>query len=136
MLKHVNQAEGSSTCGQTSLAMLLGKTTEEVCNLMGKKAGTKTSDLIRVLDMESIRVKNRKLKIISKKNKLPKYAVLHLRPIKKIKEYWGHWSILYDEMVYDPGPYITCAMPLASYNKMNLGNGIKVVSFVELLMVD
>lgn len=131
-IRHINQAADSATCGQTTLAMILGKTTEEVCKLMGKKSGTRTVDLIKILDKEKIRVKNRKLKLISKKNKLPSYAILHLRPIGKTKSYWGHWSVLQDGMVYDPATQYEGPTPLEVYLPNLKDDGVKITSFIEL----
>lgn len=132
-LKYINQAVGSSTCGQTTLAMLLSKTTEEVCEMMKMGGGTRTKDLIRVLDMAKVEVKNRRLKVVSMKTQVPAYAILHLRGVGKTKKYWGHWSLLKEGFVYDPGTIFTEEIPYLTYLARNKADGVKIASFIELV---
>lgn len=132
-MKYLNQAVDSRTCGQTTLAIFLEKSTEEICEIMGKTGGTRTSDVLRVLDHFNIKVGSRKLTLLSKKNPLPERAIFHIRPAIKIKSFWGHWSLVYDGYVYDPRPMFTGPSPTDVYlaNMPNMGE--KITSFLELM---
>lgn len=131
-MKFINQEVGSSTCGQTTLAILAGKTTGEICELMGKYGGTRTVDLIKVLDKLGIKVKNRKLKRVSKNNPLPSFAIISLRPIEKQKSYWGHWALLRDFVVYDPMPKYKTSRPLENYLRIIKRTNMQITSFIEI----
>ena len=131
-MKFINQEVGSSTCGQTTVAMLAGKTTGEICELMGKYGRTRTVDLIKVLDKLGIKVKNRKLKRVSKNNHLPSFAIISLRPIEKQKSYWGHWALLRDFVVYDPMPSYKKLRNLGDYLKIAKRKNMKITSFIEI----
>lgn len=49
MRVHLRQPEGSSLCGQTVVAMILGITLEEAIALVGKRGATSRADLERAL---------------------------------------------------------------------------------------
>ena len=48
-VRHVLQPDDSRVCGQVAVAVITGKTLEEVCVVVGHRKSTKTRDLIAAL---------------------------------------------------------------------------------------
>ena len=87
-----------TACGQACIAMLSGKSVEEVIKDMKTDASTSIGQLIEILDFYGIRHAERN-KRISKKNPVPyKYSILTVHT----NEGYTHWVLLYDNKYYDP----------------------------------
>lgn len=99
----------SSMCGQVCVAMAVGCSLEEAAAAVGRSVlrdeGTHETDLIRALKKLGMKVgafvdlcprKGRTKKLIL----LPKFAIMG---IGDRKTRWGHWVLLRDGVVYDPG---------------------------------
>jgi len=143
-MRYLNQKPNSSTCGQTCLAMITGYSVDEVCKLIGNRGGTRTCELVNFLEMECIVLMGRRLKRMTPKitylpmsehstfPPMPKFAILHLRPAKKQKKYWGHWAVLKNGKVYDPATVYIGPTPLAVYIQGLAEIGSKITSYLEL----
>lgn len=132
-MKFQTQAPHSRTCGQTTLAILLDSTTEDICSIMGKSGGTRTADILRVLDHFGVETKSRKLTVSSKKNPLPDRSIIHIRPAKNVGFYWAHWALNYDGLIYDPRPLYSGPTPTDAYLANMSSVGEKMASFLELV---
>lgn len=87
-----------SACGQACIAMISGKSVEEVIKDMKTDAATSIGQLIEILDSYSIRHAE-KNKRISKKNPVPyEYSILTVHT----NAGYTHWVLLYDNKYYDP----------------------------------
>ncbi len=86
------------TCGQACIAMITGKSVEEVIKDMKTDGATSIGQLIEILDFYSIGHAE-KNKRISKKNPVPyKYSILTVHTDAG----YTHWMLLYDNKYYDP----------------------------------
>lgn len=87
-----------STCGQACIAMIVGKSVEEVIKDMKTDAPTSIGQLIEILDFYGIRHAE-KNKRISKKNPIPyKFSILTVHT----NAGYTHWVLLCDNKYYDP----------------------------------
>lgn len=87
-----------STCGQACIAMITGKSINEVIKDMKTDGPTSIGQLIEILDFYGIKHAE-KNKRISKKNPIPyKYSILTVHT----NEGYTHWTLLYDNKYYDP----------------------------------
>lgn len=87
-----------SACGQACIAMIAGKSVEEVIKDMKTDAATSIGQLIEILDFYGIKHAE-KNKRISKKNPAPyKYSVLTVHT----NTGYTHWVIFYDNKYFDP----------------------------------
>ncbi len=87
-----------STCGQACIAMIAGKSVEEVIKDMKTDGATSIGQLIEILDVYGIGHAERN-KRISKKNPVPyKYSILTVHTDAG----YTHWTLLYDNKYYDP----------------------------------
>ncbi|MBO5474500.1 MAG: hypothetical protein J6A08_12075 [Lachnospiraceae bacterium] len=87
-----------STCGQACIAMIAGKSVEEVIQDMKTDGATSIGQLIEILDFYGIGHAERN-KRISRKNPIPyKYSILTVHTI----EGYTHWTLFYDNKYYDP----------------------------------
>jgi len=88
----------SSTCGQACIAMITGKSVEEVIKDMKTDGATSIGQLIEILDVYGIGHAERN-KRISKKNPVPyKYSILTVHTDAG----YTHWMLLFDNKYYDP----------------------------------
>ena len=86
------------TCGQACIAMIAGKSVEEVIRDMKTDAATSIGQLTEALDHYGIRHAERN-KRISKKNPVPyAYSILTVH----MNAGYTHWVLLYDGRYYDP----------------------------------
>ena len=86
------------TCGQACIAMITGKSIEEVIKDMRTSGPTSIGQLIQILDFYGIRHAE-KNKRISKKNPVPyQYSILTVHTDAG----YTHWTLLYDNIYYDP----------------------------------
>ena len=83
-------------CGQAVLAMLSGKTVDEVVSLVGTERETKLCDMILFLKSEGISVENRRVQV-SDKSELPEICILSL----ETPRCW-HWSLYFKGKFLDP----------------------------------
>ena len=87
-----------STCGQACIAMITGKSVEEVIKDMKTDGATGIGQLMEILDVYGIGHAERN-KRISKKNLVPyKYSILTVHT----NAGYTHWVLLYDNKYYDP----------------------------------
>lgn len=87
-----------STCGQACIAMLAGKSVEEVIKDMKTDGPTSIGQLMEILDAYGIRHAE-KNKRISKKNPVPyKDSILTVHT----EAGYTHWVLLFDHTYYDP----------------------------------
>ena len=88
----------SLTCGQACIAMITGKSVDEVIKDMKTDGATSIGQLIEILDAYGIGHAERN-KRISKKNPVPyKYSILTVHT----NAGYTHWALLYDNKYYDP----------------------------------
>lgn len=88
----------SSACGQACIAMIAGKSVEEVIKDMKTDGPTSIGQLIEILDFYNIRHAERN-KRISKKNPVPyAYSILTVH----MNAGYTHWVLRYDNKYYDP----------------------------------
>ena len=88
----------STTCGQACIAMITGKSIEEVIHTMKTEGPTSIGQLIEALDVYKINHAERNTRI-SKKNPVPyKYSILTVH----INAGYTHWTLLFDGKYYDP----------------------------------
>lgn len=86
------------TCGQACIAMITGKSVEEVIKDMKTDGATSIVQLIEILDFYGIGHAE-KNKRISKKNPIPsKYSILTVHT----NAGYTHWTLFYDNKYYDP----------------------------------
>ena len=87
-----------STCGQACIAMITGKSIEEVIKNMKTDGPTSIGQLIEILDFYGIKHAERN-KRISKKNPVPyKYSILTVHT----NAGYTHWTLLYNNKYFDP----------------------------------
>lgn len=87
-----------TTCGQACIAMITGKSIEEVIKDMKTDGSTSIGQLIEILDFYGIKHAERN-KRISKKNPVPyEYSILTVH----MDAGYTHWVLLYDKKYYDP----------------------------------
>ena len=88
----------STTCGQACIAMIAGKSIEDVIKDMKTDGPTSIGQLIEILDFYGIKHAERN-KRISKKNPVPyEYSILTVHTSKG----YTHWTVLYDKKYFDP----------------------------------
>ena len=88
----------TETCGQACIAMIAGKTVEEVIKDMKTSGPTSIGQLIEVLDFYGIKHAERNTRI-SKKNPVPyEFSILTVHT----NSGYTHWTLLYNGKYYDP----------------------------------
>lgn len=86
-----------STCGQACIAMIAGKSVEEVIKDMKTDGAASIGQLIEILDFYGIKHAE-KNKRISKKNPVPyRHSILTVHTDAG----YTHWTLLYDGRYYD-----------------------------------
>lgn len=83
-------------CGQAVLAMLSGRSIDDIINLVGTERETTLNDMKRAFEMLGISYENERRQA-QNKNGLPQVALLSLETPKC----W-HWSLYYGGRFYDP----------------------------------
>lgn len=116
MCEYIRQTN-ERTCGQTCIAMISGKTENDIVELIGHAKGTKTKEIISTLSKLGIK-NSQKLIRFCHKNPLPVYGIV--KTIHKNKKQttgnW-HWILKYGNRFIDPS---------GSDNIYNL----KIISFI------
>lgn len=88
----------SLTCGQACIAMIAGKSVDEVIKDMKTDRSTSIGQLIEILDVYGIPHAERN-KRISKKNPTPyKFSILTVH----MDAGYTHWVLMHDSQYYDP----------------------------------
>jgi hypothetical protein len=93
--KHIYEPDPLQ-CGQAVLAMLSGKSVEEIICICKTERETKLADMKRVLSECGISFKDKRIQVFTKEE-LPQIAILSLETPKC----W-HWSLYFDGTFYDP----------------------------------
>ena len=83
-------------CGQAVLAMILGTSPEQICELLHNERETNLREMQSVLTDNGIKFSRERKQAFSKEN-LPKIALLSL----ETPRCW-HWSLYADGVFYDP----------------------------------
>ena len=83
-------------CGQAVLAMLSGKSVEEIVNICSNYNETTLKDMKETLRKLNIKCDDKRVEV-RKKEQLPRVAMLSLETPKC----W-HWSLYFDGVFYDP----------------------------------
>lgn len=83
-------------CGQAVLAMITGKSVNDIVNVCGTEKETTLKQMISVLSNNGITVACQRTQFVDK-NELPDVALLSLETPKC----W-HWSLYYNGLFYDP----------------------------------
>ena len=83
-------------CGQAVLAMLSGKSVDEIISIVGTDRETTLFDMKRALEICDIEYKNERVQFDTVAD-LPRIAFLSL----ETPRCW-HWSLYFDGTVYDP----------------------------------
>jgi hypothetical protein len=86
----------SLQCGQAVLAMLLGKTVDEIIETVGTERETKLKDMFCCLDLYGVKYSGDRVQVESK-SELPEICFLSL----ETPRCW-HWSLYFKGMFYDP----------------------------------
>jgi hypothetical protein len=101
-LKPIYQPEGSNLCGQTCVAMIVGRTLEAVIMVFGHRHATKTRELVSALREYGFRCEDR----LTRKRKglpFPKLCIVkvlwHAAGSKRLQ---SHWVMYWDGEFYDP----------------------------------
>ena len=82
----------TETCGQACIAMIAGKTVEEVIKDMKTSGPTSIGQLIEALDFYGIKHAERNIRI-SKKNPVPyEFSILTVHT----NSVYTHWTLLYN----------------------------------------
>lgn len=104
MRKWIRQEPGKNNCGQIAVAVITGKTVEEVSKVIGKKGCTKTKDLIKALRHFGYNCPNK-----CKKMSRPRLGIGQLHDTNR-KSGW-HWIVVdgnqtFDGIWGDPNGYV------------------------------
>lgn len=83
-------------CGQAVLAMLCGKTVEEIVAEVGTTRETTLKKMFDCLQNNGISIKSERISVM-KKEQLPKVCILSL----ETPRCW-HWSLYFNGVFYDP----------------------------------
>lgn len=86
------------TCGQACIAMLTGKSVDEVIRDMKAAGPTSIGQLMEILDFYGIKHRERNMRI-SKKNPIP--AEVSILTVHTNAGY-THWTLLHHGLYYDP----------------------------------
>jgi hypothetical protein len=101
-LKPLLQPDQTGMCGQTCVAMAAGVSIEEASSAIGMSVlgshGTEASDLARGLRKLGMAVGE--AGPFPKTHRVPRFAIV---AIDDNKTSWGHWVLLHEGFVYDPG---------------------------------
>lgn len=88
----------NETCGQACIAMITGKTVEEVIKDMKTSGPTSIGQLMEILDFYRVKHAERNIRI-SKKNPTPyECSILTVHT----NAGYTHWTLFYDNKYYDP----------------------------------
>lgn len=93
--KHIFEPT-SLQCGQAVLAMLSGKSVEEIIELCGNERETTLNDMKSVLSKLEIEFENERIQVFSE-SELPPVAILSL----ETPHCW-HWSLYFKGRFFDP----------------------------------
>lgn len=94
-IKHIYEPDDLQ-CGQTVIAMLTGKTVEQIVKECGTARETTLKDMRECLRLNGMRISSQRSEAVEKKD-LPKAALLSL----ETPRCW-HWSLYFDGVFYDP----------------------------------
>jgi len=99
MIEHLQQPEGSKTCGHHCIAMIAGISVERVIELIGHDKGTNNHQLQKALKKLGF---NSECRVYKNKKYISPLSILLFKWKKG-----GHWVVCEDGKIFDPGkPYI------------------------------
>lgn len=126
MIELVEQGK-TRLCGQACVAMVSSRELGEICKLMNEYKGTKTQDIIAVLQKLKIDC-GAKLQPISKNHPIPKLCIAKMTRFtrNRTRRPGWHWVVIFDKKVYDPNGYIT-SIKIAEHRHKG-----RVTSFIKI----
>ena len=95
-------------CGQAVLAMLTGKTVEEIISEVGTERETTLKMMFSCLESNGVSVDRERI-LVQNKSQLPKVCILSL----ETPRCW-HWSLYFNGVFYDPEHGIMDDFPKSS----------------------
>ena len=124
-MRHIMQPVGSQTCGQTVVAMATGKAVSTIVKVIGHDQATNLEELVEALRVFGIKTKRDGRKRWNKAigNSPPKYAILKKLLHNKGEKYHGHWLLIWNGILHDPG---------MSKAGIDSGRG-RITSYIELI---
>lgn len=100
---HLVQPEYSYLCGQTCVAMVAGMTIEQSVLLFGHSKGTRTNELVCILQWLGYNCDTRLRVVGSKAQQIPERSILNIDfYVAGRKTPFGHWALFWDGVFYDP----------------------------------
>lgn len=108
-IKHIFEPDNLQ-CGQAVIAMLTGRSIEEVISVVGTKRETTLNQMFNAFDFYGISYNKERISV-NKKEELPSVCLLSL----ETPRCW-HWSLFYKGKFYDPEHGVLDDFPI-SYRK-------------------
>ena len=125
-LHEIHQLEGSKSCGQACVAMVLGTSLDEAIELFGHDGATYAREIAAIVRLSGLPCPPKMKR--TKGEKLPRRGILWARWYDKdgkmIKRR-GHWMVAWDGKIHDPGPG-------GRFKKMSAAGGAKVTAYLEI----
>jgi hypothetical protein len=98
--KIMQQPVGSSTCGQTCVAMIAKVSLETACRAVGRKSGTHGTHLIKGLKTLGVDCYPTS-KLVRKDKPLPECGIMRIQATYDTS--WrGHWVLKWGGRIYEP----------------------------------
>ena len=111
-MKLVRQPPGSNLCGQACVAMVLGRTLDDVRPLFRKWGLTRTKDLVQALKNGSCYPKAERLIRVHRGRLMPPVAICKFGWPGLWKSHWVVWA---DFKFWDPEVDGTCGARMTAY---------------------
>jgi len=90
--------ETKNGCGQAAVAMILGISFQEACELFGHAHGTQTKEVAKATKAHGWHCPS-KLQRVSKKRAIPSFCIAKM---KWDRNYSWHWVVVTGDIVWDP----------------------------------
>lgn len=124
---HIQQPQNSSLCGQSCVAMYCGVTLEESVKAFASKGGTRTRQVISVIQSFGVDMDYKPLQLIKKDSTLPETCIIKIVWEGKKR---SHWILKKGNVVHDPS-YASPCTDFSVYNSWLKEYG-KMTSYLEL----
>ena len=134
-ITYVQQVKKSRQCGQHCLAMLTGKSVEEIIEIIGTSKGTTVKQIVQSLN--DMQIQNSERLISRRKQPMPTVAICKVRREWNKSGGW-HWVLLYDGNIYDPDPSeimgLQGVMSLEAFDSAMYKSKRKLSSYIKIDM--
>lgn len=127
-ITYLQQPTNSAQCGQYCLAMLTGKSVEEIIEIIGTSKGTTVKQIIQSLN--DMQLQNSERLISRRKQPMPTVAICKVRREWNKSGNW-HWVLLYDGNIYDP---LRGVMTLETFDSEMYNSKRKLSSYIKIDM--